>query len=414
VKIDLEKAERAWRNLPGQVMLVDGRGVVILTSREQWKFRPLVPLAPGVLADIASTRPYGDARLEALGWREPDAGAGPATVQLGATRYLASERPLRRTGWRLIVLDDMAPVGVDARDFAITAALATSVLLLLLTVAWQRQRALRHKLASRAALQAAHDSLEAKVAERTAELRAAQSELVHAGKMAVMGQMSAGLVHELNQPLGAMRTLSDNACVLLEQRRLEDVRGNLDRIAHLVDRLGRLTQQLKAFGHKASPSREAVDVRQVVTNAQFLVSQRLRDNRVEMVVEVASGLAVLGHEARLEQVLVNLLGNAIDAMAASPVRRLRVMADVSDRDSQACSIRVIDTGPGIRADILPRLFEPFVTSKPVGAGLGLGLMISAHILRDCGGSLRAFNMEGTGACFAIEMALARVREEAPA
>ncbi|HSV59913.1 MAG TPA: sensor histidine kinase, partial [Variovorax sp.] len=159
VKVDLEEAERAWKNLPGNVVLVDERGVVILSSRDEWKFRPLAPLAPSVLADIASTRPYGDAALEPLAW---------------PTGYLTSERPLRRTDWRLIALDDVAPVAAEARNLAITAALGTSVLLLLITVLWQRQRAVRYKLANRAALQAAHDSLETKVVARTAELRAMQ------------------------------------------------------------------------------------------------------------------------------------------------------------------------------------------------------------------------------------------------
>jgi two-component system C4-dicarboxylate transport sensor histidine kinase DctB len=150
----------------------------------------------------------------------------------------------------------------------------------------------------------------------------------------------------------------------------------------------------------------------MIANAQFLVAERLRDNGVELVVQVMpAGLAALAEEARLEQVLVNLLGNAIDAMAASPQRRLRVEASVADTDGERCVIQVIDSGPGIRADILPRLFEPFITSKPAGAGLGLGLMISAHIVRELGGSLRAQNreggaMEGGGACFVIELPLA--------
>lgn len=111
--------------------------------------------------------------------------------------------------------------------------------------------------------------------------------------------------------------------------------------------------------------------------------------------------------------LVNLLGNAIDAMAASPQRRLLVAASVADTAGERCVIQVTDTGPGIRADILPRLFEPFTTSKPAGAGLGLGLMISAHIVRELGGSLRAQNIDGGGidgggACFAIELPLAAI------
>jgi two-component system C4-dicarboxylate transport sensor histidine kinase DctB len=432
VKVNLEDAELAWRQLPGQVLLVDERGVVILSSREDWKFRPLSALAPAVLADIASTRPYGTAKLTPLDWRASDSAVSDvALVELDGRNYLNSARPLRQSGWRLLLLDDVAPVRAGARYAAITAALGMSVLLLLAMVLRQRQRAVRHQLASRTALQAAHDSLESKVVARTSELRstvallgeevetrklieadlrATQSDLVHAGKMAALGQMSAGVVHELNQPLGALRTLSDNACVLLEHDRLDDVRANLLRIAHLVDRLGRLTYQLKAFAHKAPPVRAPVALQPVIANAQFLVSQRLRDNGVELEVRVQPPeLAALAEEARLEQVLVNLLGNAIDAMAQSPLRRLRVTVS-ADTDPARCLIRVSDTGPGIRADILARLFEPFITSKPAGTGLGLGLMLSAHIVREFGGSLRAFNLDGAGACFEIDLPLASQRE----
>jgi len=435
VKVNLEDAALEWRKLPGNVMLVDERDVVILSSRDEWKFRPLAPLTQQALADIASTRPYGDATLAPLDWRVTKRlDAGASLVRLNGSPYLATTRPLtQQAGWHLIVLDDVAPVGTSAWVLAITAALGTAVMLLLATVIAQRQRALRQRLAGQAALQAAHDSLEAKIVDRTAELRSAvaqlgeevevrkaveadlrvmQGELVHTGKMAALGQMSAGMVHELNQPLAALRTLSDNACVLLDKDRLGDVRGNLQRIAYLVDRLGRLTYQLKAFAHKTSPTRVPVPLQQMIANAQFLVAERLRDNGVELVVQVMpAGLAALAEEARLEQVLVNLLGNAIDAMAASPQRRLRVEASVADTDGERCVIQVIDSGPGIRADILPRLFEPFITSKPAGAGLGLGLMISAHIVRELGGSLRAQNreggaMEGGGACFVIELPLA--------
>jgi two-component system C4-dicarboxylate transport sensor histidine kinase DctB len=431
--VDLEEAERAWKNLPGEVLLVDERGVVMLSTRHQWKFRPLAPLAPQVLAEIADARPYGDAALQPVDWREPLRDAGdPALVSADGVEYLRSMRTLQRTGWRLLALDEAAPARAAARGLAFTAALAMSVLLLLATLWWQRQRAIRQRLASRDALQAAHDTLEAKVVERTGELldavqrlagevetrksmeanlRDTQSELVHAGKMAALGQMSAGMVHELNQPLGALRTLSDNARVLLDQQRLDDARGNLQRIGHLVDRLGRLTHQLKAFAHKAEPPSEAVSLQRVIANARFMVAQRLRECGVETSVDVQyAGLAALADEARLEQVLVNLLGNAIDAMTASPQRRLRVEAGLSPHASGSCVIRVTDTGPGIRADILPRLFEPFVTSKPAGAGLGLGLMISAHIVRELGGSLQARNLEGGGASFTIELKLAPSQE----
>ncbi|WP_238136970.1 sensor histidine kinase [Variovorax sp. JS1663] len=433
VKVDLETTEAAWRKLPGEVLVLDERGVVILSSREEWKFRPLAPLGPEALADIAGTRPYGVASLTPLDWRETAHPAGAAAaIRLEGAQYLGMTRSLEPAGWRVVALDDTAPVRASARNLALMAALGAMVLLLVATVLTQRQRALRAKLASRAALQAAHDSLESKVVLRTAELRSAvamlgeevearkgieadlratQGELVHAGKMAALGQMSAGMVHELNQPLGALRTLSDNACVLLEHDRFDDVKGNLQRIGHLVDRLGRLTYQLKAFAYKNTLARVRVDLQQSIANAQLLVSERLREKGVELVVHVEpEGLCAWAEEARLEQVLVNLMGNAVDAMAASSLRRLRIEAGAHPVAEHRCQIQVCDTGPGIRADILPRLFDPFVTSKPAGAGLGLGLMISAHIVRELGGSLRAANIGGSGACFTIELPMVAAQE----
>ena len=433
VKVDLEAAESAWRKLPGQVLVLDERGVVILSSREEWKFRPLAALGPEAQADIAETRPYGHAALTPLDWREtPRAEEGSTAIALDGRQYLGMSRLLEPAGWRLVALEDMAPVRAGARSLAAMAALGAMVLLLAAMVLAQRRRGLRAKLASRAALQAAHDSLESKVVLRTAELRSAvamlgeevearkaieadlratQGELVHAGKMAALGQMSAGMVHELNQPLGALRTLSDNACVLLEHGRLDDVRGNLQRIGHLVDRLGRLTYQLKAFAYKNTLARVRVDLQQSIANAQLLLAERLREKGVELVVHVKpEGLGAWAEEARREQVLVNLMGNAIDARAAAPLRRLRVEAGEHPVAEHRCQIQVCDTGPGIRADILPRLFDPFVTSKPAGTGLGLGLMISAHIVRELGGSLRAANIGGSGACFTIELPMVAAQE----
>lgn len=413
VKVSLEAVEPSWRKLPGEVLLADEHGVVILSTRDEWKYRPLAPLPAAVHQALLDSRPYGDAALLPLDWRERpgSATAGPpgtTQVIIGRGRYLRSQRTLAPVGWRLIVLDDMAPVRAGARTMAVTAALASAVLLLIATLVLQRQRALRQKLANQAALQAAHDSLEAKVAERTAALRAAQDELVHAGKMAALGQMSAGLVHEMNQPLGAMRTLSDNACVLLEQQRSADVQANLQRIGRMVDRLGKLTGQLKSFAHKASPALEPVVLQRAIANAQFLVAQRLRNQAIELDVSVQpADLAALAEETRLEQVLVNLMGNAIDAMATAPPGQPRTLhIEAAAGAAGRCVIRVRDSGPGIRADILARLFEPFVTSKPAGAGLGLGLMISAHLVRELGGTLGAHNVDGAGACFVIDLPIA--------
>jgi two-component system C4-dicarboxylate transport sensor histidine kinase DctB len=288
----------------------------------------------------------------------------------------------------------------------VTASLAMAVALLAVVTLWQRQRAVRLKLASRAALQAAHDSLEWTVAARTAQLRAAQSDLVHAGKLAALGQMSAGMVHELNQPLTALRTLSHSAGILLDKQRPDEVRDNLHRIAGMVDRLARLTSLLKTFAHKSDAPPASVSLARSIADAQAVVGTELEAKDVDFVADVQPpGLSVMTDEAAMASVLINLMRNAIDAVQGAPQRMLRVRARAN---GGRVILTVTDTGPGIRADILPRLFEPFVSSKPAGAGLGLGLVISAQLVRSIGGTLQASNCDEGGARFTIDLPMASV------
>lgn len=402
VKVNLEESESAWRKLPGDVALIDERGVVILATREDMKFRPLLPLDASQRAEVQRSRPYGEAGLHPLQWTQKEAlASGVQVIGLDGVDQLASTRALRRAPWQLVVLDDMAPVRVGARYAAITASLAMAVLLLTAVTLWQRRRAVRQKLANQAALQAAHDNLESTVVARTAQLRATQGELVHAGKMAALGQLSAGVAHELNQPLTAMRTLSESAAILLDKSRFEDVRGNLQRIRGMVDRLARLTSQLKTFAHKSDLSLAPTPLASALSEAQAVVAEAARKNGIVIEVDVQPpNLSVMAEESALGSVLVNLMRNAIDAMQAAPQRTLRLEA--RPREGRVI-LRVSDTGPGIPPDILPRLFEPFVTSKPAGTGLGLGLAISAQLLRSMDGTVHATNLPEGGACFVVDM-----------
>jgi two-component system C4-dicarboxylate transport sensor histidine kinase DctB len=409
VKVNLQTVEQEWRDLPGEVLMLDEQQVVILASRDAWKYHPLAPLSDDVRAEAAQSRRYGSADLTPLDWQLSERFGERATRQLiDARPYLVSEHRVNRGQWRLLLLDDEAPARNAARSAAIIAGLAAAVLLLAATLAVLRRREIRQRLANREALQAAHDSLEIKVQERTAELRAAQNDLVHAGKLAVLGQMSAGMVHELNQPLAALHTLSDNAVLLIDRGRLDEAKGNLARIGHLVNRLGRLTSQLKVFAHKSNERVGSTSVHKAINEALALVAARLRDADIEVSVQVEPGsLAVAGDEVRLEQVLGNLLGNAIDALDGAEARRIDIRATARDG---TCEIVVRNSGPCIDPAILPRLFEPFVTSKPPGKGLGLGLMISAHIVRGFGGSLQGFNLAPSGAQFTITLPCAAVSE----
>jgi two-component system C4-dicarboxylate transport sensor histidine kinase DctB len=384
---------------------------VILSPQDGWKFRPLTALGPDALAAIAKSRPYGENVLEPLDWKVTRQLSGNAQLAwMEGVEKLTASRKVDSQGWLLMMLDDMAPIRAAARNAAVIAALAGCVAALLLLIGFQRRRARQAMQASQVALQVAHDSLESRVVERTAELRQAQAALVHAEKMGALGQMSAGLAHELNQPLAAMRTLSDNARVLLDSHRQDEARGNLERIGRLVDRLGRLTRQLKLFSRRSGGVSSPVLLKVCIASALSLHAERLREVGVQVDIRIEPpNLRVLADDAQLEQVFVNLAGNAIDAVAQAPERRLRIDARVRDG---RCLVDWRDSGPGIREDILPRLFEPFVTSKPAGAGLGLGLLISASILRDFGGSLSGWNPDTGGACFTIELEPAEPAEHA--
>jgi two-component system C4-dicarboxylate transport sensor histidine kinase DctB len=230
--------------------------------------------------------------------------------------------------------------------------------------------------------------------------------------MAVLGQLSAGLAHELNQPLAALRTLSDNAVVLMDKERLPETRANLERISLLVGRLGELTRRLKSFAHKPGDALVPTPLGTAVANAQALLADRLKRLGVAFEVQMRpEGLCALADPGLVEQVLVNLMVNALDAMAAmepaATPRRLRVVATLHHgAPDDRVHLQVHDNGPGIAPGMRAHLFEPFATSKPAGAGLGLGLMISQRIVRSFGGELGLCEPAGPGwsdACFRIDL-----------
>jgi two-component system C4-dicarboxylate transport sensor histidine kinase DctB len=330
------------------------------------------------------------------------------------------ERPIVPLAVRLVTLSDASEVWRHARDAAWGGGIAGAFVGMLVLYLMHRRRALRQLFHARNALQGAHDQLERQVDERTRELRStndelkrqiaqrlqAEDELIQAGKLAVLGQMSAGISHEINQPLTALRALSRNTLLLLEGGRTKAVADNLKSVDDMVERMGRITSQLKSFARKTRTAADPVDLAAAVRNVLVLLEHRLHAEQVEVLVEVPEGTQVQGDINRLEQVLVNLATNALDAMADSPRRQLAISAEARDGRVR---VRVEDSGPGIDPAHLKRLFEPFFTTKPAGQGLGLGLVISSKIVNELGGSLRAQPGE---AGMAFEFDLLAVHKEA--
>lgn len=258
------------------------------------------------------------------------------------------------------------------------------------------------------ALQQANDQLEHKVVERTRALREAQDELVQAEKMAALGRMSSAVVHELNQPLTAMRTYISICRHLIaqsiEQPQLDD---NLKLLNSLTDRMAVMTQQLKTFAYKKPQHLSAVNPAHVIDQSLLLFRDRFEDHDIKLQYNRAEQpLYVAGDTARLDQVFVNLIKNACDAMTigqpqTSEPKLLTISIKQQAQPTEAIIISISDSGPGIAEQDITHLFEPFFTTKTIGDGLGLGLSIVSSIVKDLKGVISVQNKPDGGACFEV-------------
>ncbi|MGM9481008.1 sensor histidine kinase [Roseateles sp. NT4] len=422
LKVSLDEMEANWARSAGDLMLADARGVVFLASRPEWKYRTLQPLSTAARAELHDTQQYGDLPLKPLARDASRARAERRVERIGIgtawLRSLVTELPVDGRGWTLLSFTEIRGAEQIAAGRAWAAGLAWVSLLLLLAYLQLRRRRARERLAAQGELRAAYDSLEARIAERTRELqarvdelhrteqalRATQDDLVQAGKLAVLGQMAASITHEINQPLAALRALNDNARVFLERGMQADAEGNLEAIDQLTRRIAAIVAQLKGFARRDELRVQPVDVATAFQAAVALVGAEARRQRVTLeCLPVPPGLAVLGQQVRIEQVLVNLLRNGIDASAEKGGGRVTLQAEL---EADQAVLSVTDDGPGLSDDVLARLFEPFFTTKRRGDGLGLGLSISASIANALGGSLQGANrqkQDGGGARFALRL-----------
>ncbi len=411
-KVSLQAMENALAGAGETMLLTDADGVVFLSSDRRLRYRSLAPLDAATLQRIAETRQYGGQSIVpmaagsiSIALDEPQSIALPGEP---ARERLAYGRPVGTLGWQVVHLADPGEARAAALGAAWAVVFACAFALALAAHLRQRQR-------RREELRRIHGELEQRIAERTADLteqvaalertkailRETRDAAVQAGKLAVLGQMSAGISHELNQPLAALQTFADNAGALLARGRHDEVRENLKMISELVGRTGRIVQQLKAFARKEAPTPQPVDVAQAIEHALLIVEPRRRETGARIVVApLAAPLQVTAEAGRLEQVLINLVRNGLDAMAGQTAPVLELAAR---RENGRVAIEVRDHGPGLSDDVRGRLFEPFYTTKPAGQGLGLGLAISLAIAETYGGALSAHNAPDGGAVFALAL-----------
>ncbi|MCT0311676.1 two-component system sensor histidine kinase DctB [Pseudomonas aeruginosa] len=398
VKVDLEHIERLWGNSPEQLLVIDNYGVVILSSREDWRFHASRPLSAAERDEIHAHIPYPV--------------QDPKPLRLQQSAWLSQSRTLPETGWTVSIYAPRTLIERPVRSVLLIGGATLLALLLLLTLLTLSRR---HYL-DRIALEAeAKRQLEERVLERTRELEnanaqlqqevhereqaqrelmRAQDEVVQAGKLTALGTMSASISHELNQPLAAIRSYADNARVLLDHQRTEDARGNLEQISDLTTRMASIITHLKAYARGARRAPENVQLQPAIEDALSMLASRRRAMNVELLRDVPDApLWVQAGETRLRQILGNLLTNALDALAEkAPPRRLW---GIASQDQHGVILTLRDNGPGFSEDALAHAHEPFFTTKTTAKGLGLGLAICDNLLRALGGRLEMGNhLEG--------------------
>ncbi|WP_434681889.1 sensor histidine kinase [Pseudomonas sp. R1-18] len=394
VKLEFPNLEEEWGQGDDLLLVSDDKGIVFIANRPGWRYRELEAISAENRAELMRTRQYDKKPLSPLRSRTVDS-FGPLSRLSrvdgpdGVTEYLWQSLPLPDENWTLHLLRKPQRVNEDIRNAGLAAAGIWLTLVFLALYLYQRWRIARLHERSR-------DELERLVQERTRDLRTAQDGLVQSAKLAALGQMSAALAHEINQPLTAQRMQLATVRLLLDQGRIEEACKALVPVDQQLTRMGALTGHLKTFARK-SPSglRERLDLATVVDQALLLLDPRLREERVECVLHLSRPAWVRGDAIRLEQVLINLLRNALDAMRDKPIRRLEVRIEAEQGQWR---LSVGDSGGGIAREHMANIFDPFFTTKPVGDGLGLGLAVSYAIIHELGDRLNVEN-HGNGAVF---------------
>ncbi|TGV56847.1 sensor histidine kinase [bacterium M00.F.Ca.ET.141.01.1.1] len=420
LKVELGGVEANWRASGFRVFVTDERGVVLATSQPDWRFHALAPLSAADAA-AAHAQLQLDAAFEPLPIRR-GAGDGLATIEeAGKSRRfveVVQDLPGAVPGWRLWLL---TPADAALTAAANTARL-TTLLGLLLTglLAYVLTRRRRTSRLRQEALARMNIELESRVSTRTAELtrsntalageiaerenaeakvRRLRDDLAQANRLSILGQIAAGVAHEINQPVAAIRTYAENAGRFLDAGKTEPASGNLTSIVSMTERIGAITSTLRSFARRPGVAASPLPVREAIEGALSLLSGRIRDSGVTIVKPhgTASPL-VMASRIRLEQILVNLLQNALDAMKDRPDPRIEI--DLAERDDRVL-ISVRDNGPGLGPEAAGNLFMPFQTTKE--KGLGLGLVISQEIAQELGGTLRLDPDTAGGASFTIDL-----------
>ncbi|MBN8293890.1 sensor histidine kinase [Rhodobacter sp. NTK016B] len=394
VEVDLAKFERAWSGFSDAVAVLDSEGRIVLATEPRWRGR--------TEAEALAMRDAPTAIEWALRYTADLAGRGPDAF-LSNEAVLRSETRVQHRGWRIISFTTYDGVREKVNGVLALIIMAFALLLAMVFYLFSRRAYSQSALFEQESveLRQLNLRLQREIAAREKvqkELTVAEQTLAQSSKLAVLGEMSAAVSHELNQPLAAMKTYLAGARLLMTRRRTEEALVSFQRIDDLIDRMGAITRQLKSFARKGGDAFAAIDIRDCVTEALTMMEPRLRERRVLVVRTLPKDpVRVMGDRLRIEQVLINLMRNAVDATQNVNAPQIDLILTQGD----TVTLTIKDNGTGIRD--IDKIFEPFHTSKGAGDGVGLGLAISSGIVADHGGRLTARNLPEGGAAFEIAL-----------
>ncbi|MFB2532442.1 ATP-binding protein [Paracoccus sp. p4-l81] len=395
VGADLSRLERGWAGISDAVAVLDSEGTIILATEARWR---------GLTLEEALAVRDAPSAIERAFQLTGDWSIAPPDAYLKGKAVMQTETRIPFRGWRMLTF-----TSYDSVRERVNAVLALEIMafaILLAAAFYVLSRRAREQSAAylkeSVELRALNQRLRREIAARERmqkDLAVAEQTLAQSSKLAALGEMSASVSHELNQPLAAMKTYLAGARLLLQRDRPAEALSSFQRIDDLLDRMGAITRQLKSFARKGGEAVEPVDLRHALSSALAMMEPQLRARRVRIDRSLPRrAVMVMADRVRLEQVMINLIRNALDATRGREDARIELVVSAGHAaDGTPASLRVTDNGPGISD--LDKLFEPFWTTKKPGEGTGLGLAISSGIMADLGGRLTARNPDGGGAEF---------------
>lgn len=403
VAVDLQKLERSWASISDAVFVADSEGTIILSTEPRWR---------GLVEEQALARQSPASAIDRAFEATRDWTVVPIDAYLRGEAVLRRETRVPFQGWKMVSFTTYDSVREKVNGVLALEIMGFAILLALAFWVSSRKSANRVVFFQResAELRALNLRLQREIAEREKvekTLEVAEQSLAQSSKLAALGEMSAAVSHELNQPLAAMKTYLAGARLLLQRKRADEALSSFGRIDDLIDRMGAITKQLKSYARKGKDAFEEVDVRDAVSTALSMMEPQLKTRKVAITRTLPSDPALIfGDRLRLEQVIINLLRNALDATKGVDDPSVEVTLTVTD----AVRLIVRDNGAGI--EDLDALFEPFYTTKQPGDGVGLGLAISSGIVTDLGGRLTARNGAKGGAVFEMTLPVLAIDVEA--